>query len=58
MKWLRHRKVKKLKFIQSNGSRICSLQYGKDETVLFLSTFKTINNSQLRGKAVPGSWSV
>lgn len=55
--------MKKLKFIQSNGCRICSLQYLKDEAVLppeeeqvcFSARLKAINNSQIRGKAVPGS---
>lgn len=51
------------KFFQSNGCRICSLQHFKDEAVLppeeeqvwFSARLTAINNSQFRGKAVPGS---
>lgn len=57
-----HRKVK-LKFIQSNGCRVCILQYLKDEVVLppeeqqvcFSARLKVISNTQLQGKAVLGS---
>lgn len=58
--------MKKLKFIQSKGCGICRLQYLKDEALLppeeeqvgFSARLKAINNSQLRGKAVAGSWSL
>lgn len=58
--------MKKSQFIQSSGCRIRSVQYVKDEAVLppeeeqvcFSARWKVINNSQLRGKAVLGSWSL